>query len=415
MPLKTATGEQLRNEGISSVHAQSFLAAAKQEDCVILTRTPGKACLGPLTEGYDAKGFHIKGKSCDWGPMAGFLCVEPFFNKNGVGGAAGNLKAHLHSLADAYETPKDATRGVTCGLVQLEIGEERRSWLLANGYIQQKIDQIVCEGEAPLPGSTVKVPWMMQRDAKTKRWLVFYDPRALPGYKGLKDVDDAQIATFTAKVAELAAAIKAPELPSRFAGYRPLLALTNPYPPYSGADNYKNAVTGDFDLFAVWPRITADGAKEREFAVRVGGMQEGTKKGQIFAAEGNHAIGRVSGNISNGVYMIGQLLNSIIGARTNQARVNRIFHSDEGGRPGIDAVDSSVAFTPDGRIYAFSQDSSEFAAFALECAKAKFALFLNNAWLTPLRKMLGSEAPKVTEDWKLLEKSIRWSEALAAK
>lgn len=409
MPLKTATDEQLRDEGISSAHAQSFLAAAKQEDCVILTRTPGKACLGPLAEGYDAKGFHIKGKSCDWGPMAGFLCVEPFFNKNGVGGAAGNLKAHLHSLADAYETPKGAERGVTCGVVQLEISEERRAWLLANGYIQQKIDQIVCEGEAPLPGATTKVPWMMQRDVKTGRWLVFYDPRALPRYQDGGD----KVAEFTKKVAELAATIKAPEIPSRFAGYRPLLALTNPYPPYSDADGYKNAVTGDFDLFAVWPRST-DSAKVKEFAVRVGGMQATTTTKQIGDAEGASSIGSVSGNISNGVYRIGQMLNSIIGARTNQARVNRIFHSDEGGRPGIDAIDSSVAFTPDGRIYLFPQGSREFGEFVVECAKARFALFLNKAWIAPLREMLGATG-KSTEAWTLVEKSVRWSEPLAAK
>jgi hypothetical protein len=34
-------------------------------------------------EGYDLKVFHIKAKSCNWGPMAGFICQLPILNKYG--------------------------------------------------------------------------------------------------------------------------------------------------------------------------------------------------------------------------------------------------------------------------------------------------------------------------------------------
>lgn len=71
-------------EGISAEHAQAFLRVSLATDTVILTRTPGAAALTLLAEGYDAKGFHVKGKSCDWGPWAGFICAEPRFNKSGI-------------------------------------------------------------------------------------------------------------------------------------------------------------------------------------------------------------------------------------------------------------------------------------------------------------------------------------------
>ena len=85
--------EKLREEqGFPLEHTKAFLEVAKAEKCVILTRTPGSSCEGPLAEGYAAKSFHIKAKSCNWGATAGFLCLDPFMNKKGEAGALDNLK-----------------------------------------------------------------------------------------------------------------------------------------------------------------------------------------------------------------------------------------------------------------------------------------------------------------------------------
>ncbi len=398
--MNTNMDDQLRNEGISSAHAQSFLEVARSQDCIILTRTPGKACLGPLEDGYDAKGFHIKGKSCNWGPMAGFICAEPFFNKSGADGAQSNLNAHVSSLTQDFERLRNSQyKGppVYAGLVQLEITEARRAWLLANKYIDHKIDQILVEGESVIPGSLqLRVKWVLQRNLKTGRWSLYYkNPSGLPALQ-----NPVGFETFKARIDQVSAT--APQLPSRFADYKPVLALTNPYPPYTGADAFKNAVTGDFDLFAVWPRKE----KEGDYLVRVGGMTPDTSKKQIYAAEANNSIGSVAGNISDGVYMIGQLLNSVMASKTGFAKVNRIFHSDEGGRPGIDAIDASVAFTPEGKSYLFPDNSPAFPPFVVEHAKDR-AIFLNNGWVTPLKSALPAA------QWAELEKSIRWQSAVA--
>lgn len=420
--MNTATDEQLRSEGISDAHARSFLEVAKQQGCVILTRTPGKACLIPLAEGYDAKGFHIKGKSCDWGPMAGFLCAEPLFNKKGGEGAASNAHCHNLSLTQAFdqkyrwdeklkkEVPI-ADTGVRSGLVALEISERRRAWLIDNKYITlKKSSQDRCAGETPVPNAGATLQWMMQRDPKTARWTVYFEPKSVEAAmaKVKTDLKQPQELAEWTEYNKLVASMSAANATGEYAGYRPVMALTNPYPPFAAPLTYLNAVTGDFDLFAVWPRK----GKEADFRVRIGGMQQGTTAGDIDRAEKASSIGRVVGNISNGVYLIDQLLNAVMVAQTRQDKVNRVFHSDEGGRPGIGAIDGSVAFVPPaapdttGKVHYFPDKSPEFPAFVLGCARAGFTIFLNNGWIDPLKQALTSA------EWKELEKSVEWQTAL---
>ena len=48
---------------------------------VIASRQLNPLCTDLMMEGYAAKGFHIKAKTCDWGPMAGFVALDPCFTK----------------------------------------------------------------------------------------------------------------------------------------------------------------------------------------------------------------------------------------------------------------------------------------------------------------------------------------------
>lgn len=61
----------------------SFLQAAEAADTIVSSRLPGGVGTDLIEAGYDLKGFQIKAKSCDWGPMAGFICQLPFLNKAG--------------------------------------------------------------------------------------------------------------------------------------------------------------------------------------------------------------------------------------------------------------------------------------------------------------------------------------------
>lgn len=61
--------------------------------------------------------------------MAGFVCLDPLLNKNGLEGAGSNLASHHHSLHDAYESNRRATA------IQVVISDRRLTWLTARGYL----------------------------------------------------------------------------------------------------------------------------------------------------------------------------------------------------------------------------------------------------------------------------------------
>src|SRR5688500_6154602 len=75
---------ELKNEGFPDWMIYSFVSTAKETGTIVLSRTPGGAGIDLINAGYDLKGFQIKAKSCSWGPMSGFICQLPFFNKAGA-------------------------------------------------------------------------------------------------------------------------------------------------------------------------------------------------------------------------------------------------------------------------------------------------------------------------------------------
>lgn len=68
--------------GFVPPHAVACRDVARCTDCVILFREPGRVARGLIEENYSMKGFRIDTKSCDWGPMAGFVCADPRLTKD---------------------------------------------------------------------------------------------------------------------------------------------------------------------------------------------------------------------------------------------------------------------------------------------------------------------------------------------
>lgn len=400
---KKAKQEYLEREGISAFHVDCFLAVAEAHKCVILTRTPGIACLTLLAEGYDAKGFHVKGKSCDWGPMAGLICAHPLFNKSGVGGAGFNVEAHAHSLDDDFEAIQNANRApqnrqkAVSSLVHAEITDERFKWLVGKKFIEDKADPKdgnIRVGECTTP---VRVKWLLKRDKEGGRWKIYYDPTGLPAFEAKPD---------KLKILNEAIDKKSTEI-GNIGAYRPVLAMTNPFLPYTGDEAYKNALTGDFDLFAVWPHGSKPAKELAEFDVRVAGMHQGITPDQIKAAEKSSLVGSIAGNISEGVFLVAQALNAKTQSRAAEAKINRVFHSDEGGRPDMDAIDAAAAFHPSKEVHGFGKNAPDFGEFALRCANEGYVVYLNTGWAAKLKELMG---PKYAE----LEKKIRWQKGVVA-
>ena len=71
----------LEHSGIVPNHKQALLETASENNCIVMVRPVNKLSTDLIAEGYATKDLHVKGKSSDWGPQAGFICCDQKFSK----------------------------------------------------------------------------------------------------------------------------------------------------------------------------------------------------------------------------------------------------------------------------------------------------------------------------------------------
>ena len=69
------------NQGIPPDYIEQTQAVADRENVIIAIRPVEKICKTLIEEGYSSKPLSIKGKSSNWGPMAGFIPVNQHYSK----------------------------------------------------------------------------------------------------------------------------------------------------------------------------------------------------------------------------------------------------------------------------------------------------------------------------------------------
>lgn len=382
--MATIDTSALAKEGIPKRQAEAFAEVAQQENCIILSRVPGSSCFDLLEAGYDAKSFHIKGKSCNWGPMAGFVCLDPLLNKNGINGAVSNTKEHKKSLTNLYE-------GKTASCTPIQIEQNHLDNLIKSQQIEVTKEDANCLLGTAKNGN-LKFSFMLQKNGEL--WSLYYCLEE--AYNTIKKAftPDDIVKAFTNN---LGVQLKEEEKPYYQAvakklldtcpekewktvknkRYVPVLAMTNPNLHYPAGD-YRNAITGDYDLFAIWPFGKDDTDK------RVAGIKESTTDKKIVKAEDKNAIGKTVGNISERIYYIAQMINSVINTKYGKAQPNRVYHSDEGGRPFVTDLDLPVAvFTPDfktGYTGFIVSTVEDLGARIQEYAPKGYTIFVNKGW-----------------------------------
>ncbi|WP_081045260.1 anthrax toxin-like adenylyl cyclase domain-containing protein [Aeromonas salmonicida] len=67
--------------GIPPEHALRMQAVAKEKNTVFGIRPVERMVTTLIEEGYPTKGLSVKGKSANWGPQAGFICVDQRLSK----------------------------------------------------------------------------------------------------------------------------------------------------------------------------------------------------------------------------------------------------------------------------------------------------------------------------------------------
>ncbi len=374
--------------GMPHALAAAFKTVALAQRCMILVRATGPTCLQLLEQGYDTKGFRIHGKSCDWGPMAGFVLRDPRLNKSGMDKAGYNKRQHSESLSD-----RDAQAGWKASVTPLKIYEERRRWLVDNAIIKvERRGDDRWEGQAT-HRSGISFYYSLIRDRANPELLGVYLDRTRNG-NGFQQDRGGAVVRYDTKYGDM---------------YEPLLAMTNP-PQHRHIEkdddprSHLNAVTGDYDLAAIWPFVTGPkGYDPHGLDRRVLGTVKGYSQAhrietvqERFFTEGNQghpfvgSQGTKLGNMTDRIYEVGQYINSVIGSARSDSygriwgpfpRRNVIWHSDEAARPFVDDVDLPLfAIAPSGCDVGI-ETIGDFGEFVNFCVGHDFKVTLAEGWV----------------------------------
>jgi hypothetical protein len=384
--------------GVPANHEFCFHTVAEAQRCVIISRSVGPTCRQLLAQGYDTKGFRIHGKSCDWGPMAGFVMRDPRLSKAGAGGAGYNRREHAEAFTDAH-SHSDWTAATT----PLRLFQSRVNWLRATGRItvlEKGPDRL--EGRATHPSGISFHYSLIKVDTPVgQMWGVYLD-RTLNAIRpnagrnsGFVQEGGGSGFAYDTKYGSM---------------YEPLLAMTNPVEHRQFRDTHPlNAITGDYDLFAVWPYARGPKGYDRDGADRrvLGTVKAWSKRDEIErtlernftqpflrparpgarpdAAREVGQQGTKLGNMTNRLYEVSQYLNSIIGGSRSAEggpfpRRNVLWHSDESARPFVSDVDLPlIAFTPARQTIAI-RTIPEFREFIARCNVKGFYVTLAEGW-----------------------------------
>lgn len=122
--------------GIASGHLAPFQRLAAEHNTIIGVRAVEPVATGLIEAGHPTKDFHIKGKSADWGPQAGLICVDQALSK-----LEKFAENNPQKIAKANEQTTGSIQDGSAVSVPLTVSSNRLNDLLKLG----KIDQIQAE------------------------------------------------------------------------------------------------------------------------------------------------------------------------------------------------------------------------------------------------------------------------------
>ncbi|OAJ95082.1 MULTISPECIES: anthrax toxin-like adenylyl cyclase domain-containing protein [Vibrio] len=316
--------------GIPLAHGAVFSQVARNQNTIIISRSVGKYATQLIEQSYATKGFHVKTKSCNWGPMAGFVLADPRFSKNGA--APDKVRSQLKSINSAMND------GAT--LAGLYITEARRTALpalfLGDGtttYVERYIsdnERLITTSKGNLTLEFVlkkQLPHRVPGAGAVRVWAVCYRHRHHhPDEKFL-----------------------GPRVSTSFGKLYQVMGLTDPRGDKATKATYRGVMTGDYDLWGCFPlkSLYEPQGQDRRKVLN--------SNSQLFDYDtfGQHE-NRHTGNMTQRIQTIRNKLNTGFKGAGYQGG-NMVHHSDEAGRPMVDNLEvDAVAFFPSGEIMYFA-------------------------------------------------------------
>ncbi|HVA51439.1 MAG TPA: anthrax toxin-like adenylyl cyclase domain-containing protein [Pirellulales bacterium] len=244
-----------KENGMTKADMVAAAQVATQLDEVIIFRSTGPWSRRWIERGCPSKNFHVKGKSSDWGPQAGFVPYQGIYSK--VGHDPGKAKKGTEANDDGLNHHFAGKRQLALTLEELQLQRDQQEEDPPRSAVLQM---------APVPDSKDYFLFAV-RSGDQKRFAF----RAVWSGGAAYDV--------------FVYPENAPSDPKRlvFEKATPLEVMTS---SEKGADN--KPMTGDYDLMAVcpkWGNLHSRSIKE----ISKPGLVIGTKvqPGQTFAAGSN--------------------------------------------------------------------------------------------------------------------------------
>lgn len=328
--------EAIEATGITIKHAKAFQDVATSKGWVVASRAVGKYATGLIEENYSTKGFHNKAKSCNWGPMAGFVLVDPRFTK----------------ALDKSGQEKDVANAIQHGAtkVDLIISLARIKWLMKEGIF--------------LPSSD--------------------GPDAFVGFAAKEGL---RLMFRLKRAPAVGSDLFAVECRGAEHNWVAVQALRDSMATVPQSD-YRSATTGDYDLFTLWvPKKSFDNLKilgplsspDRRM-VQHHVLEQNIKDRLRDTGEDEH--------LGNMTPRLIELRNELNGAfvRSGYTGGNMVHHSDETGRPFVTSIDLPVfAVIPRETIPYCLETAADLVTF-MKSIMATYQPVLNPGWVTQMLK-----------------------------
>lgn len=370
--------------GFPTRHLPFIQTVANRLDTVISFRAVGTACTQLIEEGYAMKGFRIDTKSCDWGPMRGFVCADPRFNKEGMGKYAFNLnetRNALHGelrLRSGISVEDHVMRQIWRAATQpLVISKARYVRMRIEGHVRGTREHATGHITGVSAKGDLRLPWRLiplgDPNARTVNAGGHYYAIALDSpRRGLDRLGRSRAGRLLAQGDQILPAGQRYEWLEHPAGtwHELVLGLTNPGTEHLG---HRACVTGDYDLFAVWPRV--DAVDPRGADVR-----------HVTLGRGQHFM---LGNITQRIAAVKDVLNAELRGAGAFRGGDLVHHSDEVGNPGglakpLRECLPVIGFIPRQPQAWGLENLADLRQFVLYCLANRYRIDVKRGWFNQI-------------------------------
>ena len=369
------------DNGMTETDMEACLKAATILQEIIIFRSTGRWSLRWLERGHPSKNFHLKGKSSDWGPQAGFVPLNGRFSKK-VGNTTAELKSSKANLKGIkYHGQQAAILSLTEGDLALQAREPVKGRTAISRYEAMKgsLDKLItCRDNRGRVEHFIG-----KRNANTARFEIHY----------VNDFGNIEYL------------LKTPGLRQRIEGK---------LVPVEVMVNHGRPITGDYDLLTICPKWGNYGERSlrpmddydgnRVFGPGINMdkpldmlLHTGRKDQRIGGLEHPHM-----GNLTPRVLRCVNLMNKLMGCANgmSEAWCRRVHHNMESLRPSLFGAITGDEMTNDNEGFPFTvflpkgsaptfiesgivltlHNMDEFKSFIASAGRAGYQFQKNGAW-----------------------------------